>query len=65
MASGVAALGVVEAWEVRADTSVPVQAAQVGAAIVAGVLVFLVSALILRIGEVDDLRKAIVRRFRG
>jgi putative peptidoglycan lipid II flippase len=64
VASGVAALGVVEAWEVGAVTSVPVQAAQVGAAIVVGVLVFLVSALILRIGEVDDLRKAVVRRFR-
>jgi putative peptidoglycan lipid II flippase len=63
-ASGIAALGVVEAWEVGAVTSVPVQAAQVGAAIVVGVLVFLVSALILRIGEVDDLRKAVVRRFR-
>jgi putative peptidoglycan lipid II flippase len=64
MASSVAAFGVVEAWEVEADTSVLVQAAQVGAAIVVGVLVFLASALILRIGEVDDLRKAIVRRFR-
>jgi putative peptidoglycan lipid II flippase len=64
VASGVAALGVVEAWGVGAVTSVPVQAAQVGAAIVVGVLVFLVSALILRIGEVDDLRKAVVRRFR-
>jgi hypothetical protein len=41
------------------------QAAHMGTAIVVGVLVFLVSALILRIGEVDDLRKAIVRRFRG
>jgi hypothetical protein len=54
-----------EAWEVRADTSVLVQAAHVSAAIVAGVLVFSVSALILRIGEVDDLRKAIIGRFRG
>jgi putative peptidoglycan lipid II flippase len=64
-ASGVAAFGVVEAWEVRADTSVLVQAAHVSAAIVVGVLVFSVSALILRIGEVDDLRKAIIGRFRG
>jgi hypothetical protein len=29
------------------------------------VLVFAVTALILRIGEVDDLRKAVLRRFRG
>jgi hypothetical protein len=29
------------------------------------VLVFLISALILRLGEVDDLRKVVVRRFRG
>ncbi|MDQ4107775.1 MAG: murein biosynthesis integral membrane protein MurJ [Actinomycetota bacterium] len=64
VASAVAALGVVEAWEVGTDTSVPVQAAQVSVAIVVGVLVFSVSALILRIGEVDDLRRAIVRRFR-
>jgi hypothetical protein len=42
-----------------------VQAAHVGAAIVVGVLVFLFTALILRVGEVDDLRQAFVRRFRG
>jgi putative peptidoglycan lipid II flippase len=65
VASGVAAFGIVVAWKVRSDASVPMQAAQVGTAIVVGVLVFLVSALILRIGEVDDLRRAIVRRFRG
>jgi len=29
------------------------------------VLVFLGSALILRIGEVDDVRRAVLRRFRG
>jgi putative peptidoglycan lipid II flippase len=63
--SAVAAVGVVRAWEVQSDASVLVQAAQLGVAIVVGVLVFLVSALILRIEEVDDLRKAIVRRFRG
>jgi hypothetical protein len=44
---------------------VVLQALHVGAAVSAGVLVFLISALILRVGEVDDLRKAIVRRFRG
>jgi len=37
----------------------------VGVAIGVGVLVFLASALILRVGEVDDLREAVVRRFRG
>jgi hypothetical protein len=37
----------------------------VGVAISVGVLVFLVSALILRVREVDDLRKVVVRRFRA
>jgi len=63
--SAAAALGVIETWEVPPGSSVLVQASQVGAAIVVGVLVFLISALILRVGEVDDLRQAIVRRFRG
>jgi putative peptidoglycan lipid II flippase len=63
--SAVAAVGVIMTWELQADASVLVQAVQVGASIVVGVLVFLLSALILRIGEVDDLRKGIVRRFRG
>jgi putative peptidoglycan lipid II flippase len=65
LVSAAVALGVVEAWELPAEASALTQAAQVGVAIVAGVLVFLASALILRIGEVDDLRKAIARRFRG
>ena len=60
-----AALVVVRAWGVARDASVSLQTAQVGAAILAGVLVFLVSALILRLGEVDDLRRALLRRFRG
>ena len=63
LASAAAALGVTEAWEVPSG-GVLVQAAQVGVAIIAGVLVFLASALILRVGEVDDLRKVVVRRFR-
>jgi putative peptidoglycan lipid II flippase len=63
--SAVAALFVIEVWDVPVGASVLTQAAQVGAAIAAGVLVFLVSALILRVGEVDDLRKVVVRRFRG
>jgi putative peptidoglycan lipid II flippase len=65
VASAVAALGVVEVWEAPAGSSVPVQAAHVGAAIAVGVLVFLISALILRVGEVDDLKQAVLRRFRG
>ena len=65
MLSAAAAVGVVIAWEVPADETVLVRAAQVGVAIVVGVLVFLVSALILRIGEVDELKRAIVGRFGG
>ena len=65
VASATAAFGVVEAWGVPSEASVLVQAAHVGAAIVVGVLVFLFTALILRVGEVDDLRQAFVRRFRG
>jgi putative peptidoglycan lipid II flippase len=65
VASAAAALGVVEAWDVPRGSSVSALAAQVGTAVVVGVLVFLISALILRVGEVDDLRQAIVRRFRG
>jgi putative peptidoglycan lipid II flippase len=63
--SAAAALGVIETWEVPAEASVLVQGAQVGASIAVGVLVFLITALILRVGEVDDLRQAVVRRFRG
>jgi putative peptidoglycan lipid II flippase len=63
-ASSAAALGVLRIWEAPVDASVLTQAVQVGTAVVCGVLVFLISALILRIGEVDDLRKALVRRFR-
>ena len=46
------------------DAGVLTQAIHVGVAVAGGVLVFLISALILRVGEVDDLRKALVRRFR-
>jgi putative peptidoglycan lipid II flippase len=63
--SAVAALGVIATWEVPVGAGALVQAAQVGIAIIVGVLVFLISALILRVGEVDDLRKVVVRRFRG
>jgi putative peptidoglycan lipid II flippase len=65
LVSALTAFGVIEAWEVPPGSSVLLQAAQVGAAVVVGVLVFVISALILRVGEVDDLRQAVVRRFRG
>ena len=64
IASAAAAVAVVEVWDLPPDAGVLTQAIQVGAAVGAGVLVFLISALILRVTEVDDLRKAIVRRFR-
>jgi putative peptidoglycan lipid II flippase len=64
IASAAAAAGVLALWELPADAGVLTQALQVGAAVSGGVLVFLISALILRVGEVDDLRKALVRRFR-
>jgi putative peptidoglycan lipid II flippase len=64
-ASAASAVGVLEIGESSADVSVLMEAVWAGVAIACGVLVFLISALILRIGEVDDLRKALVRRFRG
>jgi putative peptidoglycan lipid II flippase len=65
IASATVALGVLEIWKEDVDVGVLPQAIRVGMAVVGGVLVFLISALILRVGEVDDLRKALVRRFRG
>jgi putative peptidoglycan lipid II flippase len=65
IATAAAAVGVFRLWDLPADAGVLTQAAHVGAAVAGGVLVFLISALILRVGEVDDLRKVIVRRFRG
>ena len=38
---------------------------QVGAAIVAGLLVFVASTLIFRIEEADEVKDAVLRRFRG
>ena len=58
-------MGVLRVWDLPAGAGVLTQAAHVVAAIAGGVLVFLISALILRVGEVDDLKKIIVRRFRG
>jgi putative peptidoglycan lipid II flippase len=63
--SAAGAVGALAIWETPADAGVVTQAVHVGVAIGVGVLVFLISALILRVGEVDDLRKALVRRFRG
>jgi putative peptidoglycan lipid II flippase len=63
--SGAAAFGIVTAWRVPAtERNLLVHGARVGLAIIVGVLVFAISALILRVGEVDDLRKAVLRRFR-
>jgi putative peptidoglycan lipid II flippase len=64
VASAVAAVAVIETWDVPRGSGVSVLAAQVATAVVVGVLVFSISALILRVGEVDDLRRAIVRRIR-
>ena len=64
-ASAAAALAVTAAWDVAPDAGVLLQAAEVGVAIVLGMLVFLAGALILRVGEVDDLRQIVLRRFRG
>jgi putative peptidoglycan lipid II flippase len=64
IASAAAAVGVIRLWELPVDAGVGTQALHVGTAVSGGVLVFLISALILRVGEVDDLRKALVRRFR-
>jgi putative peptidoglycan lipid II flippase len=63
--SAFAALGVIDLWSVPSSAGVLVQAAHVGVAIVVGVLVFVISALILRVGEVDDLKEVVVRRFRA
>jgi putative peptidoglycan lipid II flippase len=64
-ASAAAALAVTTVWDVGPEASVLLQAAEVGVAIALGMLVFFVGALILRVGEVDDLREALLRRFRG
>jgi putative peptidoglycan lipid II flippase len=60
-----AALAVVTAWRLSSDPPILLQAARLCVAIGAGMLVFLASALILRVEEVDDLRRAFLRRFRG
>jgi putative peptidoglycan lipid II flippase len=65
-ASAAAGLGVVSLWQLSgAEPSTVVQGIRLGVAILAGMLVFALAALILRVGEVDDLRKAVLRRMRG
>jgi peptidoglycan biosynthesis protein MviN/MurJ (putative lipid II flippase) len=65
-ASAAAGLGVVSLWPLSgAEPSTVVQGIRLGVAILAGMLVFTLAALILRVGEVDDLRKAVLRRMRG
>jgi putative peptidoglycan lipid II flippase len=65
-ASAAAGLGVVSLWRLPGtDPSTLLQGLRVGVAIIAGVLVFALVALILRVGEVDDLRKTVLRRVRG
>jgi len=64
VASAGVAWVVAELWALPADATVLLEAAQVTTAILAGVLVFLGGALILRVGEVDDLRRAILGRLR-
>ncbi len=65
IASAAAALGVIALLGPPEEEGVLQQVAVVGSAVAAGMLVFVISALILRVGEVDDLRKALVRRIRG
>jgi putative peptidoglycan lipid II flippase len=59
-----AALGVVVAWPLPSGGSLGVASARVGTAILAGMLVFLLAALILRVEEIGDLRTALLRRWR-
>ncbi|HET9672875.1 MAG TPA: murein biosynthesis integral membrane protein MurJ [Actinomycetota bacterium] len=64
--AGAAALGTVALWSIPvAERGVLVHGARVGVAILAGMLVFLGAALILRVQEVDDLRRTLLRRMRG
>jgi putative peptidoglycan lipid II flippase len=66
IAAALAAFGVASVWDISpTDAGVLLQAARVGLAVVAGILVFVVAALILRLGEVDDLRRTLLRRVRG
>jgi putative peptidoglycan lipid II flippase len=63
--SAAVGLAVVWAWPLSGEASILLQAVRLGVAIGAGMLVFVISALILRVGEVDDLRRVLLRRFRG
>jgi putative peptidoglycan lipid II flippase len=64
--SAAAALAVTAAWPLGTGSpGLLGQAGRVGVAILAGMLAFALTALILRVEEVDDLRGAFLRRFRG
>jgi putative peptidoglycan lipid II flippase len=65
VATGVAAFAVSSGVARVLDVARPsARLAQVTTAVLAGVLVFLLAALILRIDEVDEVRNALVGRFR-
>jgi len=65
-----AALAGLTAWAVtlpfpESDARLGTWALEVAAAVSAGLLVFLAGALIVRLPEVDDVKNAVRRRFRG
>jgi hypothetical protein len=63
--TALAALGVAELLEgTLGVASLPLQVVQVAAAVLAGLLVFAASAFIFGIQEVDEVRGAVLRRFR-
>jgi putative peptidoglycan lipid II flippase len=66
IATGLVAWGVAHAiGTIVGTTTTGERLVAVTAGVVAGLLVFVASALILRIQEADDVRNALVRRFRG
>jgi peptidoglycan biosynthesis protein MviN/MurJ (putative lipid II flippase) len=63
--SALAAFGVAELFEQTLGVAtLPLQIVQVGAAVLTGLLVFAASAFIFGIQEVDEVRGAVLRRFR-
>ena len=66
VAAAATAYATASLWPIsETAAAVLLQAARVGAAVAAGMLVFVVAALILRVAEVDDLRRTLLRRVRG
>jgi len=61
--SAALAASLVQGW--LDETQLGVQVAQVLAAVIVGLLVFAACALIFRIREVEEVRGAVMRRFRG